>query len=204
MSDWVTSAVESLGYWGIVLLMFLENVVPPVPSELIMPLAGFQAGRGELSFWGVVAAGTAGSVLGAVPLYYLGRWIGEQRLRRWVERHGHWLAVSTEDLDKVADWFHRRGGVAVLLCRLIPGVRSLISIPAGIHRMNLLPFLLYTALGTGVWAGVLAYVGKLLGKNYHRVENWLGPVTYVVIAAIVLAFVVRAVKLKRQNRRAIA
>jgi membrane protein DedA with SNARE-associated domain len=204
MSDWVTNAVESLGYWGIVLLMFLENVVPPVPSELIMPLAGFQAARGELTFWGVVAAGTAGSVLGALPLYCLGRMIGEQRLRGWIERHGHWLAVSTEDLEKVGDWFARRGGVAVLLCRLIPGVRSLISIPAGVHRMALAPFLLYTAVGTGVWAGALAFAGKLLGRNYHRVENWLGPATYVVLGGVIVAFVVRAVRLKRQNQRAAA
>src|SRR5687768_17314443 len=200
MADWVTRAVESMGYWDVVLLMFLENVVPPIPSELIMPLAGYQAARGEMTFWGVVAAGTAGSVLGALPLYYLGRVIGEDRLRRWVGRHGHWLALSPEDLDKGKGWFARRGGAAVFLCRLVPGVRSLISIPAGVHRMALAPFLLYTTAGTALWAGLLAYAGSLLGQNYRRVEHWIGPVTYVVLGGILVAFVVRVIRLRRRRR----
>jgi membrane protein DedA with SNARE-associated domain len=199
MSDWVINAVESMGYWGVVLLMLLENVVPPIPSELIMPLAGYQAARGEMTFWGVVAAGTAGSVLGALPLYYLGRVIGEDRLRRWIERRGHWLALSPEDLDKGKAWFARRGGAAVFLCRLVPGVRSLISIPAGVHKMPLLPFLLYTTVGTALWAGLLAYAGSLLGQNYRRVEHWVGPVTYVVLGGIVIAFVIRVVRLRRRR-----
>ena len=200
MSDWVINAVESMGYWGIVLLMLLENVVPPIPSELIMPLAGYQAARGDMTFWGVVIAGTAGSVLGALPLYYLGRLIGEDRLRRWVECHGQWLVVSTEDYEKVRKWFINRGGIAVFLCRLIPGVRSLISIPAGIHRMPMLPFLLYTTVGTALWSGLLAFAGKLLGQNYRQVEHWLGPVTYVVLGGILIAFVVRFIRLRRRSR----
>ena len=200
MNDWVTNAVESMGYWGVVLLMFLENVFPPIPSELIMPLAGFEAARGDLTLWGVILAGTAGSVLGALPLYYLGRAVGEERLKRWACRHGHWLAVSAEDLDRVKQWFDHRGKAAVLLCRLVPGIRSLVSIPAGVHRMALVPFLLYTALGTAIWSGALAYVGSLLGQNYRRVEQWMGPATYVVLGGIVVAFVVRAIRLKRKHR----
>src|SRR5688500_6903492 len=137
MTQWVTSAVDSFGAWGVLVLMFLENVFPPIPSELIMPLAGFQASRGSMTFWGVVAAGTAGSVLGALPLYYLGRVVGRERLRQWVERHGHWLALSPKDLDSADGWFARHCGAAVFLCRLVPGVRSLISIPAGLHCMPL-------------------------------------------------------------------
>ena len=205
MSDWVIELVGAWGYWGVVLLMFLENVVPPIPSELIMPLAGYQAGRdggdGGMRFWGVVAAGTAGSVLGALPLYGLGRGVGEERLRRWVGRHGHWLAVSTGDLDKGRDWFARRGGMAVLLCRLVPGVRSLISIPAGVHRMPMVPFLLYSTIGTALWAGLLAYAGMLLGQNYRQVERWVGPITYLVLGGIVVAFVVRVIRLKRRQKR---
>ena len=200
MADWVTSTVEAAGYWGIVLLMFVENVFPPIPSELIMPLAGFQAARGDLSLWGVIVAGTAGSVLGALPLYYLGRAVGEERLKRWACLYGHWLAVSAEDLDRVKQWFDRRGTAAVFLCRLVPGIRSLVSIPAGVHRMAIVPFLLYTALGTGIWAGVLAWLGSLLGQNYRRVEQWMSPVTYVVLGGIVVAFVVRAIRLKRKHR----
>ena len=200
MNDWVTNAVESMGYWGVVLLMFLENVFPPIPSELIMPLAGFHAARGDLTLWGVTLAGTAGSVLGALPLYYLGRAVGEERLKRWACRHGHWLAVSAEDLNRVKQWFDRRGNAAVFLCRLVPGIRSLVSIPAGVHRMALVPFLLYTALGTAIWSGALAWLGSLLGQNYRRVEQWMGPVTYVVLGGIVVGFVVRAIRLKRKHR----
>ena len=203
MAHWVTNAVESMGVWGVLLLMFLENVLPPIPSELIMPLAGFQSSRGDMTFWGVVAAGTAGSVLGALPLYYLGRVIGRERLRRWVARRGHWLALSPDDLDAAEGWFSRHCGAAVFFCRLVPGVRSLISIPAGLHCMPLATFLLYTAAGTAIWAGVLAYLGRLLGANYGRVEKWLGPATYVVIGAIVVAYVVRVVRLRRKAHRAL-
>jgi membrane protein DedA with SNARE-associated domain len=200
MTDWVTNAVESFGVWGVLVLMFLENVLPPIPSELIMPMAGFQATRGSMSFWGVVAAGTAGSVLGALPLYYLGKVVGRERLRRWVGRRGHWLALSVEDLDKADGWFNRHCGTAVLLCRLVPGVRSLISIPAGLNSMGLPQFLLYTTLGTAVWAGLLAYAGRLLGQNYHRAGNWLGPVTKVVLVGLVVAYVIRVVRLRRAKR----
>jgi membrane protein DedA with SNARE-associated domain len=203
MADWVTNAVETLGVWGVLLLMFLENVLPPIPSELIMPLAGFQSSRPDgMNFWAVVAAGTAGSVLGALPLYYLGRVIGRERLRGWVERHGHWLALSPDDIDTAERWFSRHCGAAVFLCRLVPGVRSLISIPAGLHRMPLPRFLLYTTVGTAIWAGVLAYLGRVLGANYGRVEKWLGPVTYVVVGGIVIAYAVRVIRLRRKAHRA--
>ena len=200
MTQWVTSAVESFGVWAVLFLMFLENVLPPIPSELIMPMAGFQATRGHMSFWGVVAAGTAGSVLGALPLYYLGRVVGRERLRRWVARKGHWLALSPDDLDKADAWFNRHCGAAVLLCRLVPGVRSLISIPAGLNAMSIPKFLLYTTLGTGVWAGVLAYLGKVLGENYEKVGHWLSPVTKVVLVGLVIAYVVRVIRLRRARR----
>jgi membrane protein DedA with SNARE-associated domain len=168
-----------------------------------MPLAGFQTSRPNgMNFWAVVAAGTVGSVLGALPFYYLGWFIGRERLRRWVGRHGHWLALSTGDLDSADAWFDRHCAAAVFLCRLVPGVRSLISIPAGLHCMPLHQFLLYTAAGTAIWAGVLAYLGKVLGKNYERVEHWLGPVTYVVLGSIVLAYVIRVIRLRRRNHRA--
>ena len=178
--------------------MFLENVFPPIPSELVMPLAGFTSSEGGLSLWGVVAAGTAGSVLGAVPLYYLGRVFGEERLAAWADRHGKWLALSGRDVRNADAWFDRHGSRVVLFARLVPGVRSLISIPAGMSNMNMVKFLLYTALGTGVWAGLLAYLGRLLGNNYERVGTYLGPVSYVVLGALVLAAVVWVVRRRSQ------
>ena len=198
MADWVTSFVGSAGYWGIVLLMFLENVFPPIPSELIMPLGGFATARGELNFFGVVAAGTAGSVLGALPFYYLGRVVDEERLKGWANRCGRWLTVSGEDIARADDWFDRHGGTAVFLCRLVPGIRSLISIPAGMSGMSMIPFLLYTTLDTGLWAAALAYAGRLLGKNYDRVQNYVGPAAYVVLGLLAVAVVGWVVYRKRR------
>lgn len=199
MLDWIQRTMEALGYPGIVLLMFVENVFPPLPSELIMPLAGFTASRGELSFVGVVLAGMAGSVLGALPLYSLGRGMGEERLKSWADRHGKWLAVSGDDIGKAKGWFDRHGGKAVLFCRLVPGVRSLISLPAGFAEMCLATFLLYSALGTGLWAALLAYLGRLLGENYGRVERYLGPAAYVVLGSLAVAGIGWVWKRKQQN-----
>ena len=149
MATWVITTIATMAYWGIVFLMVVENVLPPIPSEVIMPLAGFMATQGRLSLLGVILAGTLGSVLGAVPLYYLGRLIGDERLKGFADRHGRWLTVSREDLDNASSGLIAMGGMAVLLCRLVPGVRSLISIPAGIEGMPLAPFLLFTTLGPG-------------------------------------------------------
>jgi membrane protein DedA with SNARE-associated domain len=191
--------MNSLGYLGIVGLMFLENVFPPIPSELIMPLAGFTATQGRLSFWGVVLAGVVGSVLGQLPLYYLGKTVGEERLKAWADKHGKWLTVSGKDIEKAKGWFDKHGGGAVFFCRLIPGVRSLISIPAGFDNMNLFLFLLYSALGTALWTGILAYLGRLLGNNYQLVDKYLGPATYVILGAIAVAIFFWVRKRKKQG-----
>ena len=135
MATWVMKLMYGAGYPALIFLMFAENVFPPIPSELIMPLAGYMVTRRQLSFLGIVLAGTLGSVLGALPLYYAGRGLGEERVMAWADRHGRWLTVSRKDLERAKRWFARHGGMAVLVCRLIPGVRSLISIPAGIERM---------------------------------------------------------------------
>jgi membrane protein DedA with SNARE-associated domain len=150
MADWIMSVISSAGYAGIALLMCLENVFPPIPSELIMPLAGYMSAQDKLSFAGIVIAGMAGSVSGALPLYYLGSKLGEERVKAFADHYGRWLTVSRQDLDRAKRWFDRHGGAAVFLCRLVPGVRSLISIPAGITRMSLAVFLTYTAVGTAL------------------------------------------------------
>lgn len=200
MLDWIQRAMEVLGYPGIVLLMFLENVFPPLPSELIMPLAGFTASQGRLSYPGVVLAGTAGNILGALPLYALGRTVGERRLTRLADRYGKWLTVSGEDITRAKGWFDRHGGKAVLICRLVPGVRSLISIPAGLDAMPLAPFLLYSALGTGLWAALLTYLGHLLGENYALVARYLGPAAYLVLGGLAVGIATRV--WRRRRRRA--
>lgn len=196
MLDWITHLMNSLGYPAIVFLMFLENVFP---SELVMPLAGFTATRGELSLAGVIAAGTFGAVLNALPPYYLSKAVGEERLKAWVDKRGKWFPVSVADIEKAEGWFLRHGGWAVFFCRMVPGVRYLISIPAGIGNMKLAPFLLYTTLGAALWSGLLAYLGYLLGENFQKVHRYLAPVAYVVVAALVVAFIVRSVKCRKAN-----
>lgn len=190
MFEWVQQLMTSLGYPGVALLMFLENVFPPIPSELVMPLAGFTAGTGELSFVGVVIAGAVGSLLGQLPLYYLGRWVGEDKLVVWADRYGKWLTVSGDEVKKADDWFDRHGPKAVFFARLVPGLRSLISIPAGLSEMQLLPFLLYSALGTSLWALLLAGAGALLGENYQVVDTYLGPAGLVILGGMLVAAVI--------------
>jgi membrane protein DedA with SNARE-associated domain len=199
MASWVMQMMSATGYVGLVLLMVLENVFPPIPSEVIMPLAGFMAAQDRLSLLGVIVAGTLGSVLGALPLYYVGRKIGEERLKGFADRHGRWLTLSREDLDSAKQWFDRHGGLAVFLCRLVPGVRSLISIPAGIEGMPLAPFLLYTTIGAGLWTALLTLAGYGLGANFRQVETYLDPASYVVLALIVALYVWRVVTHKGER-----
>ena len=194
MLDWITNLMNSAGYGAVVFLMFIENVFPPIPSELIMPMAGFTVTQGQMIFIGVVIAGTLGSVLGALPLYYAGKWVGQERLQAWADRHYRWLTVSSKDLARSRHWFDRHGGKAVFLCRLVPGIRSLISIPAGINNMNMGSFLLYTSLGSGVWSTLLAYAGLKLGENYTRVDEYVGPISYVVLGGLLLVYIVRVIR----------
>ena len=197
MADWIIRTIESTGYFGIVFLMFLENVFPPIPSEFIMPLAGFMASKEEQTLPGVVLAGTIGSVLGALALYYAGYFIGEQRLNRLIDKYGRWLTISLEDLERAKGWFAKHGRLAVLVCRLVPGIRSLISIPAGIAKMPLVSFLFYTAIGSGFWTALLAYGGYVLGDKFQQVEKYLNPVSYVVLLAIALIYVKRLLSTRK-------
>ena len=189
--EWIVDTVARSGYLGIALLMALETVFPPIPSELIMPLAGFAAARGDLGMAGVIAAGAAGSVIGALPWYVAGRWLGADRIRRLAARHGRWLTLTPDEIDGAVAWFGRHCGKAVLLGRLIPGVRTLISVPAGIARMAPLRFLAYSAAGTLLWTGLLAFAGYLLESQYGRVAAALDPVAKVIIAALLLGYAYR-------------
>lgn len=202
MTRWIQSLIEMYSYGGIALLMFIENVFPPIPSELIMPLAGFFTTQGRLTLGGVIVAGTVGSLLGALPLYYAGKCAGYRRLHAWCNRHGRWIGLTGRDLDHANAWFERHGGKTVLLCRLIPGVRSLISVPAGIMKMPLPQFLLYTTIGSAAWSAALAYAGRSLGRNYEAVERFVGPISTGVVAIIVITIVIRAVRLTRAETTA--
>lgn len=194
MFDWIIGVVRQIGVLGVGLLMLAENVFPPLPSELIMPLAGFAAARHELPFWGAVAAGTAGSLAGAVGWYLVGRHVGERRLRAWIDRHGRWLTLSCDDVDSAERWFRRHGGLAVFAGRLVPGVRTFISVPAGFAAMPAGPFVFYSALGTGLWTAGLAFAGRLLGAQYARVAGVLEPVTWAIVGAVLVVYVARLLR----------
>jgi membrane protein DedA with SNARE-associated domain len=194
MTSWIKTIIETFSYPGIIFLMFLENVFPPIPSELIVPLAGFVSTQGKLTLTGLIIAGTLGSVAGALVLYYVGRTLGGERMRAWCDAHGRWIGLSRADLDKSDAWFKRRGATTVLFGRVIPGVRSLISIPAGVASMDLRVFLVFTTLGSAVWTAALAVAGRALGDNYEQVERVIGPAStgiVVIIAAVWLYRIIR-------------
>ena len=200
MATWVMNVMQSLGYPGLVFLMFVENIFPPIPSELIMPLAGYLAAQGKMNLAGVVAAGTLGSVLGALPLYWIGRKLGKERLERLAERHGRWLTVSAEDIDRADDWFGSHGKKAVFVGRLIPGIRSLIAIPAGLHEMPMAPFLIYTTIGSALWTAALAGAGYGLGAQFREVEKYLDPVSWVVFGGLLVWYIWRVVRQGHRRR----
>ena len=196
MFDWIEEFVEQTGVVGIVLLMFAENLFPPIPSELIMPFAGFNAAEGKQSLLAAIAAGTVGSVAGAFFWYGVGKFVGEQRVRRWVGKYGRWMTVSPREVDRAYVYFHKHGGWAVFFGRLVPGIRTLISIPAGVADFPVVPFALYTAAGSLIWTTFLVLAGYFLRDEYKRLESWLDPLTYVVVGALVLVYVYRVVTFK--------
>lgn len=200
MADWVQGLMDSMGYLGILLLMILENLFPPIPSELIMPSAGFAAARGEMSLPIVILMGVLGSVIGTLPLYYIGRAFGEERLVAWADKHGKWLTLSGKDIRKADDWFDQHGTKAVLFGRMVPGIRSLLSLPAGMSEMPMPKFLIYSAIGSGLWATALAYAGYVLGENYDRVEQYISPISKIVLAAVVVAAVAWFLKRRRDQQ----
>nr|WP_210272362.1 DedA family protein [Microvirga sp. HBU67558] len=179
--------------------MLLENVFPPIPSEVIMPLAGFSAAKGTLSFTGVVASGTAGSLAGAYFWFLIGRWIGPKRLKRFAARHGRWLTMHPDEVEQARAFFARHQAVALFLGRLIPTIRSLISVPAGVNCVPVSAFLLWSSMGTALWTFLLAGAGYLLESQYERVSEWLNPVSNVVVAGLAIWYGYRVLRFKAQE-----
>jgi membrane protein DedA with SNARE-associated domain len=201
VGDWAVGLMELLGAPGAGVAVALENVFPPLPSEVILPLAGFTASQGTLVLWHVIVWTTIGSVAGALLLYGLGAWLGRERLHRIADRMP---LVSVDDVVKAEEWFYRHGEQAVLIGRLVPIVRSLISIPAGVERMRLSRFVLWTTLGSGVWNTLLVSAGYWLGEQWHRVEEGVGyfqKLVIVALALLVALWVVRKVRQLRAQRR---
>lgn len=190
LPELIGNAVEAnpgSGYAAIFAAMFLENLFPPIPSELIMPLGGFYVQQGKLALLPVVLAGLLGTVVGALPWYGIGRLVNEQRIEHWLERHGRWIGISPQELSRSRQWFNRHGTLLVFWGRVVPGIRTLISVPAGIEMMPLAPFLFWTTAGSLIWTLLLTLAGMLLGEGYTNVEVWIEPVARVVKVVLVVA-----------------
>ena len=184
-----------IGYGAILLAMFLENLIPPIPSELIMPLGGFYVAQGQLDFFPVVLAGLIGTVVGALPWYGIGKLVNEERLEKWLENKGRWIGISPQDLARSRKWFDKYGISLVFWGRLIPGIRTLISVPAGVELMPIYPFLLWTTAGSFIWTLFLTITGFYLGDNYVNIEKWISPFSSIFKLFIVLFISVALVTL---------
>lgn len=198
IDDWAIAVMETLGVVGAGLLVAIESLFPPIPSEIILPLAGFTASRGSFSLVGAIIATTIGSLVGALGLYYLGRYVGLARLRRWADKVP---LMSSDDVDKAMIWFGKHDKIAVLTGRFVPIVRSLVSIPAGVERMHLGLFLLLTLIGSGIWNSLFIILGFVLGENWTVVEGFMGQYSRLILVVAVLAIAVIIVLRIRRYRR---
>lgn len=200
MQGFIIDIMNHYGYFGIALLIAIENIFPPIPSEVILTFGGFMTTITSLKIWGVVAAATAGSVAGAVVLYGIGRWFNRERLERIIGgKVGRVLHLKPQDISRAGVWFARKGKWTVFFCRFIPVVRSLISIPAGMAQMNMGLFLFFTVLGTGIWNIVLVYLGSFFGSSWEMIAGYVG--TYSTVAAVVLVLLVILVGVWYYKRR---
>ena len=177
---------QCIGYGAIFLAMFLENLIPPIPSELIMPLGGFYVSQGQLDFFPVVLAGLIGTVIGSMPWYGIGRLVNEERLEKWLEKNGRWIGINPQELARSRKWFNRYGVSLVFWGRLIPGIRTLISVPAGVELMPITPFLIWTTAGSLIWTLFLTITGFILGDNYGNIEKWISPFSSIFKIIIIL------------------
>jgi membrane protein DedA with SNARE-associated domain len=191
MTDWIIGFIEGGGYLGIALLMLLENVFPPIPSELVLPFAGYVAATGKLHPAGVLLSAVAGSVLGALPWYWAGRKLGHGGLQRFAQRHGRLLTLEPQDIDRAQHWFKRHGPSSVGFGRLVPAVRSVISMPAGVGRMALPSFLLWSLVGTFCWSSLLLGIGYALQSRYEEARDAIEWITRGVVAFMVGAYLWR-------------
>jgi len=188
--------INSIGYLGILIGMIFESACIPIPSEMIMPFGGYLVSTGHLNLIGVILAGTIGNLIGSLLAYAVGYWGGI----RFIDRFGKYVFLSQKHLASAERWFAKRGEMTVFLCRILPGIRTFISLPAGIARMPLSKFIGYTTIGSLIWAGILTYVGYLLGKNWGNIQNVLHPIAYVVVAIVLVIVIYLIVNIVRERK----
>jgi membrane protein DedA with SNARE-associated domain len=200
LATWVQDVIEQLGYLGVALLVVLENVFPPIPSEIVLPFAGFVAQRGSDSVVLMILAATVGSVIGALIMYWIAAVIGDERLHAFTRKFGKWVQIREADLTRAEEWFDRHAVSAVLVGRCVPLIRSVVSIPAGFRRMKLIPYITYTFLGSLVWNIALVGAGAILGENWERVEPVVAAFQWIVIVLVFAAVARLAYTFFRRRR----
>ena len=205
--EYITKAVETnstFAYFTIFLAMFLENIIPPIPSEIIMPLGGFLVYQQKLNFYLLILWGLLGTIFGSLPWYYLGKLVNEKRLSNFLDIRGKYLGITSNDLAKSKRWFNKYGVSLIFWGRLVPGIRTLISVPAGLELMPLRKFLIWTTLGSLIWVALLTYGGYLLGENYKIIETYLDQIKYIIKPILILIFIYFLIKyfirLKKRSR----
>jgi membrane protein DedA with SNARE-associated domain len=191
VSDWIVRLIEQSGYLGVGFLMFLETVFPPIPSEIIMSIAGVAAGQGRLSLPWVIAAGTTGAMLGNIFWYLAARALGIMRLRPIIHRWGRWITMSWAEVQRAERWFAKHGTFFVFLGRMLPTVRSLVSVPAGLLRMRFKSFFIASTIGTAGWTAMLAFAGYKLGENFQDINALLGPASNAVLVVLGIGYLYR-------------
>lgn len=202
MENWITDIMEQFGYVGVFVLIMVENVFPPIPSEVILTFGGFMTTASSLTKIGVIAAATAGSVAGAIILYYIGRLLDVERLGKIVDRWGRVLRLTREDIHKADAWFDKYGPWTVFFCRLVPLIRSLISLPAGMSNMNIWLFLLLTTLGSLIWNTVLVSLGAAVGDNWESIVHYMdiySNIAYAIIAVLGIAAIIWYINFRRKR-----
>jgi membrane protein DedA with SNARE-associated domain len=199
MEDWIIQLVDWAGYWGVAALMLLETVFPPVPSEVIMTVAGVSAARGSMTLEGTILAGTAGAMLGNWFWYWLAIRFGEARMHLFIDKYSRWLTLDWDEVERGERLFARHGSIIVLIARMIPTLRSLISVPAGLFRLSLGRFLVFSTIGTLGWSAALAGAGYFLGTQFAALETWLGPLSNAVIGLIVVTYLWRVLTWKPKS-----
>ena len=202
MTDWIIQTISELGYLGIFLVMLAESIFPPIPSELIIPFAGFAAANGDLNLFGVIFTATLGAVVGMLPWYYAGRIFGLERERYLADLFGRVMAFNADEIDVAVKWFSRFGPIIVLFGRLIPLIRTLISIPAGLSRMPLPIFLLASTAGAFIWNTFLTLAGYILHEHYETIEVVLDPLSYIVLALVVVLYLLKVATWKPSRAKA--
>lgn len=203
MEAWIQGIMEQFGYLGVFLLIMVENLFPPIPSEIILTFGGFMTTSTDLTIWGVILASTLGSMIGAMILYGIGLLLDVERLEKIVDRWGHILRLTRDDIHKADKWFDKYGIWTVFFCRFVPLIRSLISLPAGMSNMNFGLFLFFTTIGSLIWNTVLIYLGAAVGSQWEIIVHYMdiySNIVYALIAVAIIVFIVWFIKSRKKNK----